>query len=349
MFDIQRLVGFLKGDEATALATLVDVSGGSSKRLGSRAIWFRDGRMVGSLTSGGCVDAEASRTAKRVVESGYPEVVRIDMGEEGFDFGMSCAGSVAVFVEPIEPIRENILAVFEGVRNENAAGRIASVALQLDERMDRYTLLMPNTAAKKSLPEGVFNCDLGDARLVHSDESDIFIESFLRPPRLVVVGASPIADPLVRLGKMTGFEVIVVSSQAVDGGRFADADDVRCGMPSEICSALALDSNSFVVITAHDYKYEVPVLKDLSTAKLAYVGFVASRRRGKAVLDFLSTTGSDPEDIAEIRVPVGLDIGAVTPEEIAVSISAELIAVRNGRGGGPMHIGSNVIAAAEPA
>ena len=335
MFDIQRLAGLLRGDDVVALATLVDLRGGSSKRLGARAVWLRDGRTVGSLTSGGCVDAEASSTAQRVIESGNPEVIRIELGEDGLDFGMSCAGTVTVFVEPIDPIRENLLAVLEKVRVENAAGRVASVALRLDAGENRYSVVTQGTT-ESNLPEYLVDTDFSEARLVRTAESEIFIESFSRPPRLVVVGASPIADPLVRLGKMVGFEVVVVTSQAVEDDRFASADSVHCGMPSEICSALKLDSDSFVVITAHDYKYEVPVLRDLASKKLAYLGFVASRRRGKAVLDFLGTTGSDLDEIAEIHVPVGLDIGAVTPEEIAVSITADLLAVRNRRDGGSM-------------
>jgi xanthine dehydrogenase accessory factor len=340
MFDIQKLVGFLRRQDTVALATLVDLRGGSSKRLGARAVWLREGRLVGSLTAGGCVDAEASSTAPRVVESGNPEVIRVELGEDELDFGMSCAGTATVFVEPIEPIRENLLAVLEKVRIENAAGRSASVVLRLDENKNRYSVVTRGETLS-SLSEYLVAADYSDgdfsgAQLVHGDECDIFVESFSRPPRLVVVGASPIADPLVRLAKMVGFEVVVVTSQAVENDRFSVADSVHCGMPSEICSTLRLDSDSFVVITAHDYKYEVPVLRDLASKRLAYLGFVASRRRGKAVLKFLSTTGSDLDEIAEIHVPVGLDIGAVTPEEIAVSVTAELLAARNRKEGGSM-------------
>lgn len=339
MLDIPKIVDLLRRDDAVALATVVDVSGGSSKRLGARAILMRDGRMVGSLTSGGCVDAEAATVAERVIESGRPETVRVELGDGGMDFGMSCAGSVAIFVEPLDPIRPNIRAAFEKVAEEHSAGRAARLLVHLDDRSDRYVAFTEQTS-DDDLPDLARDVPPGAAQRTPRGEADQLIEHFKRPSRLVVVGASPIAAPLVRMGKMIGFQVILVSSRDIDSESFSVADSVRCGMPSEICSELDLDSNSFVVICAHDYKYEVPVLRELVSQKLAYLGFVASRRRGAAVLKFLRSTGSDPDMLAAVRVPVGLDVGAVSPEEIAVSVAAELLAVRTGSRGGSMRLDS---------
>ena len=372
MLGIQELISLLREEDVVALATLIDVSGGSSKRLGARAVylhfggkeihddvqnvgqrrgqqvvWNDDrndgqegGRFVGSLTAGGCVDAEAAIIAARVAECGIPEIAVIDLGDEGLDFGMSCAGSVTVFVEPIEPIRTSLLDVLGKVLEENAAGRTGTIALRLNERSDRYVFIGGDTNGTE-LPESVSDVPPGKPQFIRSAESAIFVESFARRPRLIVVGASPIADPLVRLGKMIGFEVVVVASRTVGEERFGSADAVHCGMPSEICTELSLDSNCFVVITAHDYKFEVPVLLELVSRDLAYLGFVASRRRGAAVLEFLRTTGVETRDIENICVPVGLDIGAVTPEEIAVSITAELLATQNERSGGSMQLSIN--------
>lgn len=342
----QRIVDLLRRDDAVALATVIRVSGGSSKRLGARAIVMRDGQMVGSLTSGGCVDAEAARVAERVIESGCPETVRVELGEGGMDFGMSCAGSVGIFVEPLDPIRPNILAAFERVSEENSAGRAAQIAVHLDDRTDRYTAFTANTTADE-LTEFVREVPSGGAQLLPVDGADLLVEHFASPSRLIVVGASPIADPLVRLGKMLGFQVVLVASREIQGERFSEADMVRSGMPSEICLELDLDANSFIVICAHDYKYEVPVLRELVSQDLAYLGFVASRRRGAAVIEFLRTTGTDPALLQAVHVPVGLDVGAVTPEEIAVSISAELLAIRSGRPGGSMRMDTPEYAAAE--
>lgn len=346
MLDNQRIVDLLRRDDAVALATVIRVSGGSSKRLGARAIVMHGGGLVGSLTSGGCVDAEAARIAERVIASGRPETVRVELGEDGMDFGMSCAGSVGIFVEPLDPIRSNMLAAFEQVSEENSAGRAARIAVHLDDRTDRYAAFIGPTSIDV-LPESVCDIPPGGARLVSFDGADLLVEHFARPSRLIVVGASPIADPLVHLGKMLGFQVVLVTSRELQSERFSEADMVRSGMPSEICSELNLDSNSFVVICAHDYKYEVPVLRELVSHELAYLGFVASRRRGAAVIEFLRTTGIDPARLETVHVPVGLDVGAVTPEEIAVSISAELLAIRSGRQGGSMRLETPEDVAAE--
>lgn len=333
MVDVRDFIRQLRSEGALALATLVDVEGGSSKRLGARAIWSGDHGLVGSLTAGGCVDAEASRVCARVVSTERSELIRVELGDDGLDFGMSCAGSVRVFVEPLTRIREHVVGVFAEIRAEHEAGRAADLILRLDHRDDRYTVC----SGKRNLeahPRHVL--ETVRAAIVREDEAYFFRERFSPPPRLVVVGASPIADPLVRLGAMIGFEIVVVAANEVTAGRFAKADRVYIGVPSDICSELNLDAESFVVITAHDYKHEVPVLRELAPKSLAYLGFVASRRRGAAVLEFLRTTGCSSSAVAKIRVPVGLEIGAVTPEEIAVSIIAEALAVRRGTGGGSM-------------
>ncbi len=322
-------------EEAHALATLVEVRGGSSKRLGARAVWTGGSRMIGSLTAGGCVDAEAALAAARVAELGRPEMVRVELGEDGLDFGMSCAGSVRVFVEPLVRIRKQAVAAFEEIRSENVAGRVAHLVLRFDSRSARYAVV---TESRNGLRLPSSFMEDADAGLVEEDGTELFFERFAPPPRLLVVGTSPIADPLVRLGKMVGFEVIVVTAQYEDANRFPNADLIRRGIPSDVCSELNPGSDSFVVVTAHDYKHEVPVLQNLAPKSLAYLGFVASRRRGRAVLEFLRTSGSSSAAIDRIHVPVGLDVGSETPEEIAVSIIAELLAVRNGKEGGSMSL-----------
>lgn len=333
MVDIRKIIPLLRSDHALVLATLVEVRGGSSKRLGARAVWMSDRGFVGSLTAGGCVDAEASRAAARVAESGRLEMIGVELGDEGFDFGMSCAGSVRVFVEPLTRVRKQVIGVFEDIRAEHASGRAADLILSLDERNDRYAV---STDALHHARYYQQFLERTPAALVRDGETELFLERFSPPPRLIVIGASPIADPLVRLGVMVGFETIVVTASEVASDRFADADQVHTGVPSDICSTLNLNTGCFAVVTAHDYKHEVPVLRELAPKMLGYLGFVASRRRGSAVLKFLRTTGQDSDAIDRIRVPVGLEIGAVTPEEIAISIVAEVLAVRNGTAGGSM-------------
>ncbi len=323
-----------------ALATVVGIDGGSSKRVGARMWVTPDGETFGSLTVGGCVDGRARDEAFGVLESGAARRVRIDLGEDGLDFGMSCAGTVEVYIERIDAASPAVEAL-DQVHSLLDEGRSVVYAMPLDAQMPPY-VITSGGATSPGAPKGA-PIDAEVAALPASSESatayiagvgdrpDTLFQSFMPPRLLVVVGAAPIAHPLVRLGKMAGFRVLMVDgkSERLAPGRFPEADELLSGIPSEICGHLPLDNRSAVVLTAHDYRYEVPVLKEVLQRETGYIGFVASRRRGAAVLEFLARSGVGRDQLDRVRVPVGLDIGALTPSEIAVSIVAEMIALRS--------------------
>jgi xanthine dehydrogenase accessory factor len=118
--------------------------------------------------------------------------------------------------------------------------------------------------------------------------------------------------------------------------RFPAVDEILVGMPSEIAGRMSLGPTSMVVLLSHDYKYDLPVLRAVLESRTAYIGCLGSARRGKAMLEFLAEQGVPPEQLARIRIPVGLDIGAKSPAEIALSVLAEALAVSRGAGGGSM-------------
>lgn len=317
-----------------ALATLVAIDGGSEKRLGSRLWVTESGETYGSLTVGGCIDGRARDEAFHVLAERSPRRIKVALGEDGLDFGMSCAGTVDVYIQPCafsspdSPIEQAL----DRVVAEVGAGRTAVYATPLDDTTPSYAIASSDDVEVepvRTLLDGVESaCTYVDG---DDTEPDALLQSSVPRPLLVVVGAAPIAEPLVRLGSMLGFRVVVVDgkSERLPRERFSTADEVLLGIPSEICSRLALDGRSTVVLTAHDYRYEVPVLKDVLQRDVGYVGFVASRRRGHAVLDFLARSGVESERLNRVHVPVGLDIGALTPAEIALSIMAEVLADRS--------------------
>lgn len=326
----------------TALATVIGVDGGSAKRLGARMWVTEDGRTLGSLTVGGCVDGRAREEAYRVLADGIPRRIEVDLSEDGLDFGMSCAGSVEVFIEPVE-MGSPVMRALERARSEVAAERPVVYVTPLEghdrcvyaARVEIDDAVVAREAVEFLLDEVDPGCVFMKAR---GDGPDVFLQSFTPARLLVVAGAGPVADPLVKLGKMLGFRVVVIDakSERLTRDRFPDADELLCGIPSELCKQMTLDARSCVVLTAHDYKYEVPVLREVLQHDVGYVGFVASRRRGGAVLEFLAVSGVAPDALKRVRVPVGLDVGAVTPAEIAVSVGAEILAARAGRRGGPL-------------
>lgn len=296
-----------------ALATVVGIEEGSGKRVASRMWVDADGRTYGSLTVGGCVDGRTREEALRTLADRQPRRFEVELGEDGLDFGMSCAGSVDVHVALVDLSDEDdpVVMALETVQKEVAEGRRAVFAMPLHSGASAYA------ATDDPLPvESGWHLEDG-----------VFFQSFVPPPRLIVVGAAPTAEPLVKLGKMLGFRVAIVDGKEEHlAEKYPEADETHFGIPSETVRALRPDDRTAVVLTAHDYRYEVPVLKEILEREVAYVGMVASRRRGGAVLDFIEQSGTPNTE--RVRTPVGLDIGASTPAEIAVSILAEIVAER---------------------
>jgi xanthine dehydrogenase accessory factor len=148
---------------------------------------------------------------------------------------------------------------------------------------------------------------------------------------LIVFGASHVAMPLVSLAHDLGLKTVVVDGRPrfATRERFPDVDELLIGIPSEIAESLAYTSSTFVVLTAHDYKFDLPVLRVVLPARPAYVGLLGSKRRGAAIKEFLREGGMDEGLLDQLHVPTGLNIGAETAAEIALSILAEAVAIKS--------------------
>jgi xanthine dehydrogenase accessory factor len=166
-----------------------------------------------------------------------------------------------------------------------------------------------------------------------NDSLPVFFEVHGPPPTLIVFGAGPVAMPLISLAHDLGLKTVVVDGRPrfATRERFPDVDELLIGIPSEIADQLAYTSSTFVVLTAHDYKYDLPVLRAVLPAKPAYVGLLGSKRRGHAIKEFLKDGGMEESLLEQLHVPTGLDIGAGTAAEIALSILAEAVAIKSGR------------------
>jgi xanthine dehydrogenase accessory factor len=175
------------------------------------------------------------------------------------------------------------------------------------------------------------------ARVVHTDAYDSpkageFVERIAPADTLILVGGSDVGAALARLGRMLGMRVLVVDGREryATRERFSSADEVMVGMPSELVRP-HLTSGAYLVLAAHEYKYELPILRDALRANVRYVGMLAGRKRATAVKDLLREEGLSDAELARLHSPIGLDIGGREPEEIALSIAAQLVAVREGK------------------
>lgn len=174
---------------------------------------------------------------------------------------------------------------------------------------------------------------------------EVFIEAFPPPPTLLIFGAVHVAQPLSHFAKALGFDVIVSDTRAklATEERFPDADQIIQSWPEETLEQVPILPNTYVAILSHDPKFDEPALVGTLATPAAYIGAIGSRKTNEDRRKRLAEAGMSPEQIARLRAPIGLDIGAATPEEMAISILGEIIALRRGRSGGSLtHATGNI-------
>lgn len=330
--------------EDIAIATLVRVRGSAPRGAGARLILTRSGKMAGSV-SGGCVESDVYTRARQVMDSGQPEVAHYGIADGlGPEIGLSCGGSIDVLIEPfaatapwhalrqaIERDRPAALAV--ALTPANLLGR-ALVVLEdgasigsIDGQIDTRVV----ATVRRLQPEaGTTTCTVG--------ESTIFVEAFAPQPHLYIVGATHTAVALCRMACGLGFRVTVIDPRQVYATpeRFPEAAEIRCAWPEHALTASELDAYAYLVTLTHDRKFDLPALSQALRSEARYVGAMGSRSTTAKRAEELQRQGFTDADLARLHAPIGLDLGARTPEEIAVAILAEMVAVRHGRDGGTL-------------
>jgi xanthine dehydrogenase accessory factor len=311
--DVRRM---LAAGDSVALATVVDTRRSAPRPLGSRLALSSSGEMVGSV-SGGCVESDVALRAEEVLAGGPPLLLRYGISDDdAFDVGLPCGGEIEVFVQPAD--------VEELDRVE--------AALQSGRRLSVTTTLTGDGAGAKFYGDGEAH-----SAAVRSDEST-FVEHYAPAPVMMVFGAVDTAQALCRMAKLVGFHTIVSDAR----GKFAtrerlpDADEVVVGWPAMAYDLHAPDEATYVVVLTHDARFDEPALGPALRSSTPYIGALGSRRAQDARRRRLLNAGYSEDEIGRIRGPLGLDIGAVTPAETAVSILAEVLAVRADREGGAL-------------
>ena len=337
--DLEKLA---KVEKRVAMATLVGTRGTSPKREGAKMWVGEEGRILGSVTIGGCVDARVIEDAEKALASSQPRLLQVDLGDEdAWEMGLSCAGSLDVLIEPFDLTQPNntLVDIYREVRSAIDQGKTVAIVTPLKDSAHRLLVFEDKTA---DLDMEVRNVALDLMRKRKSatvslgdPQVEVFFEVHGPPPTLIIFGAGHLSMPLVSLAHDLGLKTIVVDGRPrfATRERFPEVDELLIGIPSEIAQTLAYNSSTFVVLTAHDYKYDLPVLKVVLPAGAAYVGLLGSKRRGKAIKEFLKDGGMDQSLLDRLHVPTGLDIGADSAPEIALSILAEAVAIKSGRRG----------------
>jgi len=335
-------------DEKIALATLVAVRGSAPRLPGARLGLTGSGKLSGSV-SGGCVENDVLHHAMDVLATDRPALVTYGISDEqGFEVGLSCGGSIDVLIEPFRD-DEAWRALEKAVENREPA--TCCIGLAPDRLLARKLVIAGDgsvlsgidpgldpdlvTQAQRLLPEGA-------ARALtlawEGGEARVLIETFAPPLRLFIVGATHAAIHLCRMARQLGYRVSVVDARRAfaTSERFPDADEVLRAWPQEVLGKESLDTSSYVVTLTHDFKLDIPALACALRSDAHYIGALGSRATHARRKERLIEEGFTETELARIRAPVGLDLGGRTPEEIALAILAERLAVRDGREGGPL-------------
>jgi xanthine dehydrogenase accessory factor len=352
-----------------AMATLVAVRGSAPRPAGARLCVTRSGELAGSI-SGGCVDGDVFERAMQVLKNVQPALASYGIADElSLEVGLSCGGAIDVLIEPfaadeawhavrdaIESCRPAALAI--GLEPAGLLGRklaifdaapcVGSIDSELDAALVEVAkrLLCEGGTRELVLPWRAAGAEEG-ARHSESVERDsearveearVFVEAFASPPRLYIVGATHTAIPLCRMARQLGFRVSVIDPRGsfATEERFPDAEELILAWPDEALSDASLDAHSYVLTLIHDPKFDLPALEYALRSQARYIGALGSRSTHQARKARLRERGFSDAELARIRGPIGLDLGARTPEEIALAILAEVVAVRHDREGGPL-------------
>jgi xanthine dehydrogenase accessory factor len=301
--------------------------------------------MAGSV-SGGCVEADVYERAIQVLDSGKPVVVSYGIADElAFQVGLSCGGSIEVLIEPFVP--DNTWeALCHAVKGQQPVA--FAIGLAPDQLLGRKLTVLDEGKSTGSIApalDGQIACEgrrllqAGGTQVLNlayqGGEAKAFMEGFPPSPSLFIVGATHTAIPLCRMAREVGFRVTVIDARSVlaTQERFPDADQLVRLWADEFLDQLPLGQHSFVVVLTHDPKFDIPTLACALRSQAGYIGVLGGRVTHEQREAKLRQQGFTEADLARIRSPIGLDIGSRTPEELAVAILAEMLAVRYGRGG----------------
>ncbi|MFD8430154.1 XdhC family protein [Streptomyces coelicoflavus] len=336
-----------------AVATVVAVGGSAPRPTGAALAVDADGTAVGSV-SGGCVEGAVYELCRQALQDG--ETVLETFGysdEDAFAVGLTCGGVIDVLVTPVraaDPARPALAAALAAAAHGETAA-VARVVSGPAELLGRALVVRADGSRTGGLgghPEldrtaaaeaGAF-LDAGRTGTLEIGEQGsrcgapltLLVETSVPAPRMIVFGAIDFASALARVGKFLGYHVTVCDARPVFAtpARFPDADEIVAEWPHEYLARTEVDARTVLCVLTHDAKFDIPLLRLALRLPVAYVGAMGSRRTHLDREARLREAGVSDLELARLRSPIGLDLGARTPEETALSIAAEIVAARHG-------------------
>lgn len=329
-------------DAALAVATVINTWGSSPRGVGSKMLVNKTGDMAGSV-SGGCVEGAVVEASTEVIKTGNPRMLHFGVSDEkAWDVGLACGGEIDVFIRVVdqrlfkalkkrwEKGKSSILCVvikgspefigkeFLYLEDDSFSGMIAS------SQEDTFRLLV--CEALKTRTSSATPILIGG-----SEEVEIFLDVIVPPPTLVIIGGVHIAISLVDFANRLGFKTVVIDPRRKFGSpeRFPKANEVINSWPQSVFSRINLSSNTAVVLLSHDPKIDDPALEIALSTNVFYIGALGSKKTQSERRERLMALGFNQVQIDRVKGPIGIDINARSPEEIALAIMAQIIKEKN--------------------
>ncbi|WP_427165599.1 XdhC family protein [Streptomyces sp. C1-1] len=357
MLDIaEELNRWVEQGRDFAVATVVAVGGSAPRQPGAALAVDSDGTAIGSV-SGGCVEGAVYELGRQALQDGETVLERFGYSDEdAFAVGLTCGGIIDVLVTPVragDPARPAIASALAAAARGEAAA-LARIVSGPPELLGRALVVRPDGSYdggfgahpeldRTVVGETVAFLDAGRTGTLEIGEQGsrcgapltVLVESSVPPPRMIVFGAIDFASALVRIGKFLNYHVTVCDARPVFATRtrFPEADEIVVEWPHTYLERTPVDGRTVLCVLTHDAKFDVPLLKLALRLPVAYVGAMGSRRTHLDRNERLREVGVTEMELARLRSPIGLDLGARTPEETALSIASEIVADRRGGSG----------------
>ncbi|MFK7870837.1 MAG: XdhC family protein [Roseobacter sp.] len=309
----ERALAWHKAGRGAVIATVVETWGSAPRRVGAQLVIAGDGEMQGSV-SGGCVEGAVVLEAVDALAQGEMRLLEYGVSDgDAFAVGLACGGTIRILVEPVGAVLPADLL------QDLVTARQTRRPVAYEVRMD---------SGKRQLLQDGYDDRFATDRSGFEEDGAVFVAIHNPPLRLVIVGAVHIAQALVPMARVAGYDPSVIDPRGAFGSqaRFPDTNLVD-EWPDEAMTQLGVDSRTAVVLLTHDPKLDDPALHIALKSRCFYIGALGSKRTHAARVARLTEAGFAQADIARIHGPVGLDIGAAGPPEIAVSILAEMTRV----------------------
>jgi len=351
---LQGVLPWYRQGTRFAVATVVRTWSSSPRPIGAAMAVCETGEVVGSV-SGGCVEGAVYEVAQKVLETGQPELVTYGVSDgDALRVGLTCGGTLELFVQLVDVAAFEHLQLLADAVEAHQPVAVATVVAGAASPGGRMVITPEHTYGSLGgdrLDQAVTDdargmLGHGTTGLLHLgregerrvEDLSVFVESYAPPPRMIVFGAIDFAAAMARIGKFLGYHVTVVDARPIFATRkrFPDVDELIVQWPHKYLEQVEIDERTVLCVLTHDPKFDVPLLTLALRTKAGYIGAMGSRRTHEDRLQRLREAGMTEQELARMCSPIGLDLGARTPEETALSIAAEITARMWGGTGKPL-------------